>query len=232
MIKNTPISFYLIMSFLAVIAMVIDNEWLTLLTKPSIIPALAIYYFSSEKKYFSPVLLTILFVYFVSDTIALLQFQNFDIYLMLIDFVPYLLLTKVVIEDAVHLKFKINYCMFASICFLFLLLVMFFVIGTLSITYQEYIPIIVGYGIVLAIYVSTSLYIYLITNSDFAMYILIASVFGLIADIIYTIINMVFYVKALTYIEFVLQIISYFYIIAYFLKRDVNFETTAKEELL
>jgi len=155
-----------------------------LLTKPYIITALVIYYFSSDKKYFSPVLLTILFVYFISDTIALLQFQNFDIYLMLLDFIPYLLLTKVVIEDAVHLKFKMNECLFASICFLFLLLVMFFVIGSLSITYQEYAPIIVGYGIVLAIYVSTSLYIYLITNSDFAMYILIASVFGLIADII------------------------------------------------
>lgn len=220
------------MSVLAVIAMVIDNEWLILLTKPSIIPALLIYYFSSDKKYVSPVLLTILFVYFVSDTIALLQFQNFDIYLMLIDFIPYLLLSKVVIEDAVHLKFKMNECMFAFISLLFLLLVMFFVVGTLTAPYQEYIPIIIGYGIVLAIYVSTSLYIYLVTNSDFAMYILIASIFGLVADIIYTIANMVFYVKALTYIEFVLQIISYFYIIAYFLKRDVNFESTAKEELL
>lgn len=232
MIKNAPISFYLIMSILAVIAMVIDNEWLMLLTKPTIIPALIIYYLSSDKKYVSPVLLTILFVYFVSDTLALLQFQDFDIYLMIIDFIPYLLLSKVVIEDAVNLKFKKNECIFASFSLLFLLLVMFFIIGTLTVSYQDYIPLILGYGIVLALYVSTSLYIYLVTNSDFAMYILIASIFGLVADIIYTINNMVFYVKALSYIEFVLQIISYFYIIAYFLKRDVNFDTAAKEELL
>jgi len=232
MIKNAPISFYLIMSILAVIAMVIDNEWLMLLTKPTIIPALIIYYLSSDKKYVSPVLLTILFVYFVSDTLALLQFQDFDMYLMIIDFIPYLLLSKVVIEDAVNLKFKMNESIFATFSLLFLLLVMFFVIETLTVSYQDYIPLILGYGIVLAIYVSTSLYIYLVTNSDFAMYILIASIFGLVADIIYTINNMVFYVKALSYIEFVLQIISYFYIIAYFLKRDVNFDTAAKEELL
>ncbi|MES2810984.1 MAG: hypothetical protein V4670_00805 [Bacteroidota bacterium] len=231
MIKNTPISFYIIMSVLAVIAMIFDNEWLILLTKPSIIPALLIYYFSSDKKYVSPVLLTILFVYFVSDTLALLQFQNFDIYLMIIDFIPYLLLVKVVVEDAVNLKFKKNEFILALLSFLFLMLVMFLVIGSLAASSKEFIPVLIGYGIILAIYVSMSLYIYLVTNADFAMYILIASVFGLVADIIYTITNMVFYVKALSYIEFVLQIISYFYIIAYFLKRDIEFVDLSKERI-
>jgi len=232
MIKNIPIYFYITMSFLAIIAMIIDNEWLMLLTKPSIIPALLIYYFSSEKKYVSLVLFIILFLYFVSDTLALLQFQNSTMYMMIIDFIPYLLLGKVVIEDAVNIKFSKNEFLIALFGFLSLMIIMFFLIESLSDSNKDYDNAIICYGIVLTIYVCTSLYIYLVTNLDFAMYILIASIFGLVADIIYIITNMVFYVKALTYIEFVLQIISYFYIIAYFLKRDVDFEKRMREDIL
>lgn len=220
------------MSVLAVIAMMIDNEWLMLLTKPSIIPALFIYYFSSEKKYVSQVLFAVLFLYFVSDALTLLQFQNSTIYMMIIDFIPYLLLAKVVIEDAVNIKFSRNEFLIALFSFLALMIIMFCLIDSLSTTNKDYGNAIICYGILLAIYVCTSLYIYLVTDLDFAMYILIASIFGLVADVIYIITNMVFYVKALGYIEFVLQIISYFYIIAYFLKRDVDFEKRMREDIL
>lgn len=232
MIKNIPIYFYITMSVLAVLAMMVDNEWLMLLTKPSIIPALLIYYFSSEKKYVSPVLFTILLLYFVSDALALLEFQNSTMYIMIIDFIPYLLLGKVVIEDAVNVKFRKHEFLIALFAFLSLMIIMFFLIDSLTNSNKEFANAIICYGVVLAIYVSSSLYIYLVTNLDFAMYILIASIFGLVADIIYIITNMVFYVKALNYIEFVLQIISYFYIIAYFLKRDVDFEKRMKEDII
>lgn len=210
------------MSFLAVLAMIIDSDWLMLLTKPSIIPALLIYYFSSDKKYSSQVLLAVLLLYFISDTLALLQLQNFTEYMMFIDFIPYVLLAKVVIEDAFNLKFSLNEFLIALFGFFSLMIIMFFLIDSLPESNKEYAVIIIGYGIILAVYVCVSLYIYLTTDLDFAMYILIASIFGLVADVIYIINNMVFYVKAFNFIEFVLQIISYFYIVAYFLKRDVD----------
>lgn len=221
MIKNIPVYFYMVASFLAVIAMVIGNEWLMILSKPSIIPALLIYYYSSEKKYTSPVLLTILFIYFASDSLVLLNYPNITLYLMIIDFIPYVLLAKVVLEDAYKIGFYKKEAILSSLVFLGLMVVMTYLLFSLSTENGAYSLAIIVYGIVLASYVCASLYTYLVTDLDFTMYILIAALFGLIADVIFIITNMVFYVEALNYIEFVLQIISYFYIVAYFIKRDL-----------
>jgi len=221
MIKNIPVYFYMVASFLAVIAMVIGNEWLMILSKPSIIPALLIYYYSSEKKYTSPVLLTILFIYFASDSLVLLNYPNITLYLMIIDFIPYVLLAKVVLEDACKIGFYKKEAILSSLVFLGLMVVMTYLLFSLSTENGAYSLAIIVYGIVLASYVCASLYTYLVTDLDFTMYILIAALFGLIADVIFIITNMVFYVEALNYIEFVLQIISYFYIVAYFIKRDL-----------
>gem|GEM_PF-5942261 len=211
----------MVASFLAVIAMVIGNEWLMILSKPSIIPALLIYYYSSEKKYTSPVLLTILFIYFASDSLVLLNYPNITLYLMIIDFIPYVLLAKVVLEDACKIGFYKKEAILSSLVFLGLMVVMTYLLFSLSTENGAYSLAIIVYGIVLASYVCASLYTYLVTDLDFTMYILIAALFGLIADVIFIITNMVFYVEALNYIEFVLQIISYFYIVAYFIKRDL-----------
>lgn len=221
MIKNIPVYFYMVASFLAVIAMVIGNEWMMILSKPSIIPALLIYYYSSDKKYTSPVLLTILFIYFASDSLVLLNYPNITLYLMIIDFIPYVLLAKVVLEDAYKIGFYKKEAILSSLVFLGLMVVMTYLLFSLSTENGAYLLAIIVYGIVLASYVCASLYNYLVTDLDFTMYILIAALFGLIADVIFIITNMVFYVEALNYIEFVLQIISYFYIVAYFIKRDL-----------
>lgn len=220
MSKNIPIYFYIITSVIAIIAMIIDNEWLMLLSKPSIIPALGIYYFSSDKKYMSPTLIAILIIYFISDALTLLQISNFTKYMMLIDFIPYILLGKIVMEDALQLQYKRNEFLIALFGFVSIMVTMFFLIDSLSEAFMSYCNLIFIYGIVLSIYVSSSLYLFLLEHSDFSIYILLASIFALSADILYVVTNMIFYVKALNYIEFVLQVISCFYVVSYFLKRE------------
>lgn len=220
MSKNIPIYFYIVTSVIAIIAMIIDNEWLMLLSKPSIIPALGIYYFSSDKKYMSPTLIAILIIYFISDALTLLQISNFTKYMMLIDFIPYILLGKIVMEDALQLKYKRNEFFIALFGFVSIMVTMFFLIDSLSEAFMSYCNLIFIYGIALSFYVSSSLYLFLLEHSDFSIYILLASIFTLSADILYVVTNMIFYVKALNYIEFVLQVISCFYVVSYFLKRE------------
>jgi hypothetical protein len=222
MIKNTPIYFYIVASIMSVLAMVIENEWLLLLFKPMIIPALLIYYYGSEKKYFSIVLMGVLFIYFISDAFTLVDLKEMEVYTMVLDFIPYLLLAKVVLEDSIKIGYNKTSLMLAGAGYLFLMIVMYYLVHSLSIEASEYSIAVIVYGIILAIYACASLYNYLTIGYDFTMYILIGACFGLIADIVYIITNMIFYVKALNYIEFVFQIISYFYIIAYFVKRDLN----------
>ncbi|WP_136666858.1 lysoplasmalogenase family protein [Flavobacterium sp. H122] len=222
MIKNTPIYFYIAASIMSVLAMVIENEWLLLLFKPMIIPALLIYYYGSEKKYLSIVLLGVLLIYFISDAFTLVDLNGMEVYTMVLDFIPYLLLVKVVLEDSLKIGYDKASLVMSGIGYVGLMLVMYYMVSSLNPETSEYAIAVVVYGVILAVYVCASLYNYLAIGYDFTMYIMIGACFGLIADVLYIIANMIFYVKALTYIEFVFQIISYFYIVAYFIKRDLN----------
>ncbi len=224
-IKNTPVYFYIIASILAVIAMICDSEWLMLLTKPSIIPALFIYYITVNDFKIDTSLIIILLIYFISDVIALLAIEEATLYVMALDFIPYLLLLRVVIEDVFELRlYKIRKVNIAAVIFTFLSLMaaMYFLIDSFAKTNPEYVIPVIAYGIILALYISLSLYLYLVTDYDFAFNILIAATFALIADVIFVITNMIFSIEALNYLEFTLQIISYFFIVVYFIRRNIH----------
>ncbi len=224
-IKNTPVYFYIIASILAVIAMICDSEWLMLLTKPSIIPALFIYYITVNDFKIDTSLIIILLIYFISDVIALLAIEEATLYVMALDFIPYLLLLRVVIEDVFELRlYKIRKVNIAAVIFAFLSLMvaMYFLIDSFAKTNPEYVIPVIAYGIILALYISLSLYLYLVTDYDFAFNILIAATFALIADVIFVITNMIFSIEALNYLEFTLQIISYFFIVVYFIRRNIH----------
>lgn len=219
--KNISIYFYIVASILAIIAIISNNEWLMLLTKPSIIPALFIYYVTVKEYKMDKNLLLILSIYFISDVITLLELEEAILYIMVLDFIPYILLLKVVIEDVFELKLnKLNLGITLG-AFSVLMFAMYYLVQSFVKYNPDFVLPVIAYGIILAVYVSFSLYLYLETNFDFAFNIFIAALFALIADVIFVITNMVFKVDALNYIEFTLQIISYFFIVAYFLKRNI-----------
>ncbi|HKX86659.1 MAG TPA: hypothetical protein VJL37_08295 [Flavobacterium sp.] len=219
--KNVSIYLFVIASFLALVASIIDNEWLMILSKPIIIPALLIYYFVSEKKSTSLELLFILLIYFISDAITLIKLESVTNYIMILDFIPYVLLIKVVFQDAIKNGFcKINFAL-GVFYFVILMIAMFFLLDAFVIKQSDFLFPFISYGVILGLYVSISSYNYFKTDfSEVASFIFVAAIFGLIADVIFVFTNMVFNVKALTYIEFALQIISYFYIVAYFIDRE------------
>jgi hypothetical protein len=219
--KNAPVYLFIIASFFALVATIIDNEWLMILSKPMIIPSLFIHYSISEKKETSIELLVVLLIYFISDAITLIHIENSTLYIMILDYIPYILLLKVVIQDAVKSGFCINKFGLGIVLFGLLMSAMYFLLDSLVNQDPDFVFPIISYGIILGLYVTVSSYNYFKTGfSDAASFIFVAAVFGLIADVIFVITNMVFSVNALSYIEFAFQIISYFYIVAYFVNRD------------
>ena len=206
---------------MALVASIIDSEWLMILSKPIIIPALLIYYFVSEKKATSLELLFILLIYFISDAITLVKLESAINYIMILDFIPYVLLIKVVFQDAIKNGFcKINFAL-GVFYFVVLMIAMFFLLDAFVIKQSNFLFPFISYGVILGLYVSISSYNYFRTDfSEVASFIFVAAIFGLVADVIFVFTNMVFNVKALTYIEFALQIISYFYIVTYFIDRE------------
>lgn len=222
MLKNTPALLYVIASILSVIALIMDNEWMLLLTKPMIIPALIIYYYSSEKIYFSVNLLFILLVYFISDAMTLVNMPNLDVYNLILDFIPYILLTRIGIGDSIRIGYQKRNFYITMFCYVALMILMVYLLQSLNKESSEYSLAIMIYGSVLALFISSCLYNYLCVPADFTMYVLVGVCFSLIADIVYVINQMIYYVATFDYIEFVFQIISYFFIVVYFVRRDVK----------
>ncbi|MFC4816956.1 hypothetical protein [Flavobacterium sp. GCM10023249] len=219
--RIVSIYLFVIAGFLVLLASIINNEWLLILSKPMIIPALLAYYFFSEKKVLSLELVFVLLVYFVSDAIALVKLEGITSYLVVLDYIPYIMLIKVVTEDAFKIGFcKVNFSL-SIFYFIILMVAMYFLLDAFSMKSIDLTFACVSYGIVLGLFVSISSYNFLMTNfSEIASLVFLAASFSLVADVIFVFTNMVLNVKALTYIEFALQIISYFYIVAYFIDRE------------
>lgn len=221
MLKNTPVLLYVVACFLSVIALIIDSEWLLLLTKPMIIPALVIYYFSCEKSYFSFHLLLVLFIYFVSDALTLIKMPNLEVYNLMIDFIPYLLLARIGLMDSIRIGYQNTNFRISLLVYAALIILMIFILQSLNKESSEYSLAIMLYGGVLAIFISSGVYNYLCKPTDFTMFILVGACFSLIADIVYIVNQMIYFVTTFEYIEFVFQIISYFFIVVYFVRRNV-----------
>ncbi len=220
--KGISFYIYLIASLLGVLAVVLDNEILMILTKPTIIPAIVFYYFSKNKKPVSLYLLTILLIYFVSDAITLLEFNNSMLYIIILDFIPYLLLLKFVVEDSVEVRItKMGYLM-GNISFLILMICMYVLVISLTVANNDFVIPIIAYGIILAIYVAFGVCNYFSTFQKDALSILLAALLGLFSDVIYVVISMINSNLALNYIEFAFQIASYYFIVSYFINRGLK----------
>lgn len=222
--KNVSVYLYIIAGFLSLLATIIDSEGLMILSKPVIIPSLLTYYFVSTKKDPSLILLAVLVLYFISDAITLIRIEDAVLYIMILDFIPYFLLFITVSKDTSQCAFRLKNLFIASLLFLILMVAMYFLVDSFRLQQPEFVIPVISYGLFLALFVCVSFYNYFATNfSDAASFIFFAALFGLIADVIFVMTTMVFNVKALTYIEFAFQFISYFYIVAYFIDRDTMF---------
>ncbi|OWP82932.1 hypothetical protein BWK59_13240 [Flavobacterium davisii] len=217
MLKNAPLYVYLVACFLSVIAMVLDNEFLLIICRPIIIPALIARYLAVEEKQNILYVSLIFIVYFFTDALTLFNLEFIQFFNMGLDLFPYLLLLFLAIKETKKIGFYKKAFNFSLLGTFFLMILTYFLLNGLDFEDMKYSIAIVVYGTVLTFLISICTYNYLVINNLCFNNILIAIVFSAMADIVYVVMVKMDYALVFKCIKFVFRAISYFFIVEYFI---------------
>jgi len=222
--SKVALTLYIVCSILAVVATIIGNETIVLLSKPAVIPAIFFYYLSVKRKrkvdlYF----IMVLALSFAGDTIALLKLENETEILMIPFFLSYVLLLKFAIEDVRKMKFNISGVLLSVFVFLFLMYILYSLIELFSDMYADLVVPVIIYGVVLGTFVSIAVYCFYSKNSSFTFYLAMAALLSVVSDVFYIMFSLIFHFPSFNYFELTVQLFSYFFIVKYFvLRKNVN----------
>ncbi|MFK7003893.1 hypothetical protein BWK63_09430 [Flavobacterium covae] len=217
MLKNAPLYVYLLACFLSVVAMLLGNEFLLIICKPIIIPALIARYLAIEEKQNIIYVSLIFVIYFCTDALTLFNFEFIKFLNMGLDLCPYLLLLFLVIKETKRIGFYQKAFSFSLLGTIFLMLLTYLLLNGLAFEDMKYSAAIVVYGTVLTSLISICTYNYLVINNLCFNNILIAIVFSAMADIVYVVMIKMNCTIVFECLKFIFRVISYFFIIEYFI---------------
>lgn len=218
--RQVALILYLIACSLSVLASIIDNELLMLISKPAIIPAIIYYYLTTKKSSVEPVYIAVLLFNFVGDTIALLKFENQTLLLMIPFFMSYVLILRCIIIDVLKLKWDRTGGFIAVAIFLFLMYVLSELIGMFADTNPELVWPVIIYGIFLGGLSSLSVYCYATKISVHAFFMLMFVLTSVVSDVFYMLFEFIYKISFLNYFEFSAQLFSYYFLVKYFVLRS------------
>jgi uncharacterized membrane protein YhhN len=203
----------------AVLATIINNDLMILLAKPAVIPAILYYYLASKTSKVNWLFISVLVLNFIGDTIVLLQIENQTLIIMIPYFIAYLILFYFSIQDVRKMKFVKSGIMIATLIFCFLMYILYELIQMFADTNPELVIPVVIYGIVLAVFGCLAVYCYYSNIAAFTFYLLMFVITSIVSDVFYMLFHFLFQIPLLNYIEFMLQLVSYYFVVKYFISR-------------
>jgi len=217
--KQIALILYVMCCLLAIFAAITDNDMLMLLSKPAIIPAILYYYLTSKTTKVNWILFSVLMLNFIGDTIVLLEIKDQTLIIMIPYFFSYLLLFCFVLKDVRKMKFLLSGVFMASLIFCFLMYVLYQLIQMFEDTNPELITPVLIYGIVLAILGCIIAYCYYVKVTAFTFYMLMFALTSIVSDVFYMLFHFIFQISFLNYFEFAAQLLSYYFLVKYFVLR-------------
>jgi hypothetical protein len=218
--RKVALGLYITASFIAVLATMLGNDVLLILSKPVVIPAILFYYLAIKRQQpVSILFLAVLILNFIGDSIVLLELDDQTTIIMIPYFIAYVILLKFAIEDVRKLKFYTSGLLLSAFVFFFLMYIMYALIQLFIDTNRELVIPVIIYGIVLSVFGSVAAYCFYIKNSTFTFYLLMAALLSIVSDVFYMVFSFIFHFQAFNYFEFAVQMISYFFIVKYFVLR-------------
>lgn len=212
---------YVLSSLLAILATIIDNDTLILLAKPTVIPAIYYYYLSTKTRKTNWLFVFVLLLNFIGDTIVLLEIPDQTLIIMVPYFFSYLIMLYFAIQDVRQLRFDFSGVLLCFVVFLFLMYVLYELIQLFSFTNPELVVPVIVYGTVLGIYGAIALYCYYKRVRAYTYYLLMFALTSIVSDVFYIAFNFIYRIPFLNYFEFTVQLISYYFVVKYFVLRRV-----------
>jgi uncharacterized membrane protein YhhN len=221
--RKVALTVYIVSSLLAIIAAMLDDDVLILLAKPAVIPAIFFYYLSIKRRQaVDSYIVLILLLSFVGDTILLLEIEDTKI-IMIPYFLSYLILFRFVIMDVQKIKFHTSGLLLSALIFVFLMAITYALIQLLIDTNGELVWPVIIYGMMFSTLASFSGYCYFMGNNTAFLYLAIAVLMSIVSDVFYIMFSLIFHFQSFKYLEFSMQMFSYFFIVKYCVLRKNSF---------
>lgn len=220
-----PLLLYMISGFLFFLSIIINNEYLTLVSKPVMSTSFFFYYIQESHKKANFWFASILFLLFVSGIFNLFEDEFVLKYVILINLLVYCILLGFVIRSLLEINLKLltNTSLTYIILMLFflscLLYVCLFLVFDSKSTLYLYITV---YGSVLLILGFLNTVLYVLKNSREIVFLMIATFCFIICDLFYVIYYYYYDFIFFRYISILCNIVSFYFLVNYFLSRDEN----------
>lgn len=224
--KNKPaLIMYFIACMVYMLAVVINNSELMLVSKPVIVPAIFFYYLQERKIKLNWAYTLIILLFFTGDMIVLIDSEELFVVVIAVFLLGYLYFLKGLVDDLVtiRLQFINKTHLFALlICVFFLIYLLISIVDVLIENKSENLGLIVLYGIVLVSIGTLASLNYITRPSRYTTFMILASLSFVISDVFYILKKDFLEIAILDYLNNFTQIISYYFLTKYFILKDSN----------
>lgn len=212
---------YFICCFLAVVADVLRNETLNLISLPFIIPAISFYYLV-ETKSKNYLLFLFLLCCFIGDSIGLMNFDNEVYYILVPFFIANLVLLSMVFQNLERFKFKIFNISSLVILVLFVGYLWYSIVD-LFLFHELLIRIlIIIYGGLLFFVTVFAGYNLICKMNNTNLFLGIGVTCIVVSDSFYIVYNYQTQLVVLDVLHFLAQVVSYYFVTKYVLTKEAS----------
>ena len=96
---NASLGLYILAGVLYVVSSCLDNEWITLVTKPIIIPSIVFYYFTQIRRKSDDLFVLSLVLFFFGDILYLINIEDYYFFGLFLFLIPYLIIIYFIYKD-------------------------------------------------------------------------------------------------------------------------------------
>lgn len=224
MAKNKPsIILFSLAGFLYLVSALVENEYLALLTKPIIIPAIFVYYFIESRGKINNLFVFSLFSFFVGDMLYLVNIKDYYFVGLITYLTPYIVVLYFLFQDIVNLLKrksvkKLDMSFLIIICFLIYLMIS--LINVLDTESNEEFVYFLLFGIELVLMGVFATLLYVNENSRVNFFLIISVSLFIISDIFFILNKNLFPLLIFKIGNVSSQIISYYFYTRYFIEKQ------------
>ncbi|WP_430400421.1 lysoplasmalogenase family protein [Flavobacterium sp.] len=224
MAKNKPsIILFSLAGLLYLVSALTENEYLALLTKPIIIPAIFVYYFIESRGKINNLFVFSLFSFFVGDMLYLVNIKDYYLLGLVIYLSPYLIVLGFLIQDIINLlkRKTINKSDLSFLIILFFLVyLMISLLNVLDTESDEEFVYFLLFGVELVLMGVFATLLYVNENSRVNFFLIISVSLFIISDIFFILNKNLFPLLIFKIGNVSSQIISYYFYTRYFIEKQ------------
>lgn len=221
--KNPSIILFCIAGILYFISVLINNEYLALLTKPVIIPSIFVYYYIESKGRLNNLFVLSLVTFFIGDMLYLINIDDYYVLGLFVFLTPYLIVLFFLFKDIVNFlkRNKINKSDLSFIIILFFLIyLMISILNVLDTSSNVEFIYFLLFGIELVFMGVFATLLYVNENSKVNFYLIIGVSLFIVSDIFFILNKNLFPLIIFKLANILSQIISYYFYTRYFIERQ------------